>query len=241
MRGLNRLRGRKLAVAGVAAVAAVAGGSFAVISVAGAGAGFPADKAVAGGSKVQALEPNAGPEELMRATLRTSKPEDLILQVTAECDILTDVTVGGNDMSSDTQSARGAIRIWLEIADAGAADGKIVPITDVSNPPQDPTANGNGDDTDKVTFCDRLHKRSVEDAENNLPMDNTDKSQDIQDNGFNWVRLNLGSGIHDVIVKGELTTEGTATATADGYVGTRTLVIEPTKLANDAIISANGS
>src|SRR5204863_4433771 len=98
MRGSFRLRGRTLVLA-LCGTAAIVVGAFAVI--ANAGAGFPADKAVAAGSKVQALDPNAGPTPLMDATLRTSKPEDLILQVTAECDILTDVTVGGKPPGAD--------------------------------------------------------------------------------------------------------------------------------------------
>ena len=64
------------------------------------------------------------------------------------------------------------------------------------------------------------------------------------------MRLNAGSGDHTIVVKADLATsdqcEGAPdfpdTATfggecANGYVGNRTLVVEPTKLANNAQIN----
>src|SRR3954452_14906958 len=169
MRGSSfRLRGRTLVLALCGAVA-LAVGAFAVI--ANAGAGMPANKAVASGAKMTPITPASTGTPILSATLRTSKPEDLILQVSLECSILTSVTVGGGGKSTDTQSSRAAMRVWVEI------DGKIVPITDTSSPPQGPTQSGNGDDTDKVTFCDRLHQRSVTDMES--PVDGTDQSKDF--------------------------------------------------------------
>lgn len=204
-----------------------------------AGSGMPANKAVAAGSKVKSIAVN-GVEELMSATFKTSKPEDLLISVSAECSILTDVVIPGSTEPGATQtaSARGAVRIWVEL------DGKIVPIEDVSAPPQDPAANGNGTDADKVTFCDRLHQRTVTDRED--PEDGVDESRDYIDtkaaNAFNWVRLNAGSGAHTLKVFGQFTTSAVgAGSNAAAYVGNRSLVIEPTKLANDAVIARDGS
>lgn len=217
-----------------AAAAGLAGGYFVTQTLA-AGSGMPANKAVAAGSKVKSIAVN-GVEELMSATFKTSKPEDLLISVSAECSILTDVVIPGSADPGATQtaSARGAVKIWVEL------DGKIVPIEDVSAPPQDPAGNGNGTDADKVTFCDRLHQRTVTDQEDE--QDGIDGSRDYIDtkaaNAFNWVRLNAGSGAHTLKVFGQFTTSAVgAGSNAAAYVGNRSLVIEPTKLANDAVIS----
>ena len=221
-----------------AAAAGLAGGYFVTQTLA-AGGGMPANKAVAAGGKVKTITQD-GVEELMSATFKTSKPEDLLISVSAECSILTDVVIPGSTTGGATQTAnaRGAVRIWVTL------DGKIVPIQDVSAPPQDPASNGNGDDTDKVTFCDRLHERTVTDRED--PEDGIDGSRDYLDtksaNAFNWVRLNAGSGSHVLKVFGEFTTTAVgAGSNAKAYVGNRSLVIEPTKLANDAVIAQNGT
>jgi hypothetical protein len=221
-------------VAGLAA-AGLVGGFYASQGFA-AGSGTPANKAVAAGSHTVSVAVN-GKQSLMSATFKTSKPEDLLISVSAECSILTDVVIPGSSTSgaSQTAEARGAVRIWVEL------DGKIVPIQDVSTPPQDPNANGNGTDADKVTFCDRLHNRTVGDKEN----DGLDSQRDIQDtksaNAFNWVRLNSGSGEHTLVVWGDFVTTNTAGSAAKAYVGNRSLVIEPTKLANAAVIADNGT
>ncbi|HWL37935.1 MAG TPA: hypothetical protein VNQ77_17245 [Frankiaceae bacterium] len=229
-------RSRTWVAAGIAAAAA--GGYLASQGLA-AGSGMPANKAVAAGSKVKSIAVN-GVEELMSATFKTSKPEDLLISVSAECSILTDVVIPGSTTGGVTQTAnaRGAVRIWVEL------DGKIVPIEDVSNPPQDPAGNGNGTDADKVTFCDRLHERTVTDRED--PEDGIDGSRDYIDtksaNAFNWVRLNAGSGPHTLKVFGQFTTSAVgAGSNAAAYVGNRSLVIEPTKLANDAVIARSGT
>src|SRR4051812_33368924 len=102
------------------------------------GGGTPANKAVAAGAKTEAIAPGSE-VTLMSATFKTSKPEDLLISVSAECSILTDVVIeGGPNATAETSSARGLVRVWVEV------DGKIVPIQDTSTPPQDPAANGNG-------------------------------------------------------------------------------------------------
>jgi hypothetical protein len=233
---LNK-RTRTWVAAGIAA--GVVGGYFASQGLA-AGSGMPANKAVAAGSKVKSIAVN-GVEQLMSATFKTSKPEDLLISVSAECSILTDVVIPGSPTGGATQTAkaRGAVRIWVEF------DGKIVPIEDVSTPPQDPSAPSHtGTDADKVTFCDRLHERTVTDEED--AEDGIDGSRDYQDtksaNAFNWVRLNAGSGPHTLKVFGQFTTTATGPGSnAAAYVGNRSLIIEPTKLANDAVIARDGS
>ena len=113
-------------------------------------------------------------------------------------------------------------------------DGQIVPINSMSSPPQ--LTPPGGDDTDKVTFCNRLHRQTVADEETAL--DGVDRMDTYlrtkEASAFNWLRLNLGSGSHTIEVHGTLTTNTTGEALADALVGNRTLIAEPTKMAVDA-------
>jgi hypothetical protein len=217
---------RVMQLAVAIAIAAIAiGGTQAVFAT-----HTPADKVVASGSKTQVLGPG-DQVPILTATLKTSKPTDLILSVAMECSIFTRLVTGPSDQGgADTATASGVIRAWVEI------DGKIVPINSVSNPPQPPPAAG--DDTDKVTFCNRTYSRTVTDAEN--PLDGQDIEDDFIDtknaNSFNWLRLNMGAGAHTIVVKATLTEATNGDATAEAVIGNRSLIVEPEKLANDATI-----
>jgi len=187
---------------------------------------LPADKVVASGSKVEVVSPNAE-VTLLSATLRSSAPSDLILSVTMECSIFTQLITGPSDKGgSDTALAAGTVRAWVEV------DGVIVPVNDSSD------GAHAGNESDKVTFCNRVYSRTVTDSED--PLD----GQDIEDdyirtkaaNSFNWLRLNVGSGVHTITVKGTLSQETQGDATAQAAVGNRSLIVEPAKLANDAAI-----
>lgn len=214
------------AVGGLLA-AAIAGPNIAI------GAGTPANKAVASGSKVIAMGPGTD-VELLRATIKTSAPKDLALHVTLECSILTELITGGENSQSST--ATGDVRVWIEF------DNKIIPINQVSQPARDPDSRPVGDDTDKVTFCNRTYHREVTDTEDqgdNDP-DGTDTTHDYIDtksaNAFNWMLLNAGSGTHSIVVKADLKTETAGDAVAEAYVGNRMLIVDPVKMANNASV-----
>lgn len=213
---------------GVAVVAGFVGGQ----AIAG-GAGTPANKVVAAASKRAVFAPGSN-VTLLTGTMRTSKPTDIMIHTGLECSIFTKLLTNNTD-SSATAGAR--VRAWIEV------DGKVVSLTQNSQPPQNGTLPPSGSDTDKVTFCDREYSRTVTDDES-LP-DGIDSQDDYirtkSTHGFNWVQMNLGSGIHTIALKATLTTEETGQATAEAEVGNRTMIIEPTKMANDAIIQENGS
>jgi hypothetical protein len=212
----------------------------------------PANKAVAAGGHLQVLDP-AAPVSVLTATLKTSKPEDLLLDVSFECSIITDVIANGAAPSADpntpataTAEASGAIRAWLTMD----SDTNIIPIQDTSAPPQDPSQQAKGDDTDKVTFCDRDNKITITDKE--TAPDGTDQFENYEAtksaNAFNWVRLNAGSGDHTIKLWVEFDRPAhdaqganSTGSSSHGYVGNRTLVIEPTKLANNAVIGTTGT
>lgn len=198
-----------------------------------AGSGTPANKVTAAGSNRVVFGP--GTEvTILSATMKTSKPTDLILQLTMECSILTALTTG-NDTPSGTASA--SIRAWIEI------DGVVVPVTSISSPPQSPPPPGDKA-KDSATMCNRTYSRTVTDGED--PLDGIDTEDDYIDtksaNGFNWLRQNTGSGMHTIVVKATLTeTISGANANAQAEIGNRTLIVEPTKMANDAVIAESGT
>lgn len=197
----------------------------------------PADKVVAAGSKV-AIVPGpftAGPggTELLSTTFRSSSPSDLMIHLAMECSILTNLkNQGGSDSGRTTTSeAEGSIRAWLEL------DGKIVPINDVSSNPQ-PQHEAIGDDTDKVTMCENERKQTLTDAEDGMDGHDTLETyhRTKRANAFNWISLNVGNGIHTLKVMSDLRirTEGGEGNFAEGLVGNRFLIVEPTKMSNHA-------
>lgn len=192
----------------------------------------PANKVAAAGSETEVM----GPGEkvvLLEETLKTSSPADLILQLTAECDILTDLTTGGNG-AEDSAGAFGQVRTWIEI------DGKVVPVS-----------SDDATDTGKVVLCNRAHNKTVTDAED--PADGTDEERDMtqtrQANGFNWLALDTGfvyddpangNNILNIVVYAEFTEEVVNRAEAEALVGHRTLIVEPTSVSVHEAVNATG-
>jgi len=221
------------------------------ISLNQADAAGGANKVVANGSTIEVIEPN-GTETLLSTTFKSSSPSDLLIQVTLECSILTRVhNQGGGDVDTSTGEAEGEIRVWAEF------DGAIVPINSVSSNPQPQPGNGSlpGADIDKVTFCNRHHRFTVTDTEQQGPMDPPDGTDTYSTylrtktaNAFNWVWLNTGNGDHTLVIKAQFTGSPTSTTCSDedpandaqncasGLVGNRTVIVEPTHMANNTTV-----
>lgn len=174
----------------------------------------PANKTGVAGSTVEFIGKN---EQLtiLSTSMRTSTTQDLAIQVTLECALWTTVATVGNEMSEAT--AR--VKVWVEM------DGEPVKVS----------SDDAGEDQGKVVFCDRTHRQTVSDGE--------DEEQRIEQflrtrsaNAFNWVVIDAGNGIHDFEVKAEFETDVVNVGDAEAGVGKRTLVIEPVHLVNDATI-----
>jgi len=223
------------AVIATSMVAAIAAAVPATLAATSGSQAQPADKAVAAGDSmtpISSATSGAG-TTLLTATIKTSKPEDLLLTASLECTILTDITTDNNNMMS---KAAAGIRVWIEI------DGKIVPIESTSQPPQDGSTPDSGTEADKVTFCDRTYQRTVTDQEGDGKVDETQDYLDTKSaHAFSWVRLNTGSGTHTIVLKADFHQEVAGNANAEAIAGNRTLVVEPTKLANNAVISDTGT
>lgn len=208
----------------------------------------PADKVVARGGTVEEVgtsdtaipgEPITEETVLLSTEFKTSSPTDLMIHVTLECSIITDVTTQGGPPPTEggprmsTGEAEGRIRVWAEF------DGKVVPINSTSENPQPHDDDNIGTDIDKVTFCNRAHKQDLTDAED--PQDGTDTLRTYlrtkSANAFNWIRLNTGNGIHNLTIKADFV-PGTITpgSAASGFVGNRMVIVEPTKMSNHAAV-----
>jgi len=116
-------------------------------------------------------------------------------------------------------------------------DGKVVPVSGddtATGEPGTPIEVGQAE-AGHVVFCNRAYGMTTtnfDDEDATIAMFNRTRSA----NAFNWLSLNLGSGSHTIKVYGGLTTEVEGNALAKALVGKRTLIAEPTKMANDAVI-----
>jgi hypothetical protein len=170
------------------------------------GASNAANKTAAAGSHVEFLGP-ALEATVLATTIKTSAPQDLVFAVTLECALWTTVATVGNDVSE----ARATVNVRVLF------DGVPVPVSA-------------GDADGSVVFCDRLHRQTTTDLD--------DEDARIEQylatrtaNAFNWILPDVGSGVHTVEVRADLTstTEG-AEALAEAAIGHRTLIVEPTHL-----------
>lgn len=191
----------------------------------------PADKVAISGSTMEVFGPGTD-VVILQETMRVSTPSDLILQLTAECDILTALATGGMGMADDTSDAEGIVELWIEI------DGKRVPVVDS-------TGQGGAEDNGEVVFCNQFHRQQITDTPGGEEDGDTDQLRDDlqtrQANAFNWLAFNTGStydslsngqNILDIVVKARLTETSTTGDVAQAVIGARTLVVEPTKTSN---------
>ena len=175
-----------------------------------------ANRTVVAGTELEILSPafagTAGSQEatLLSAEMHTSNTIDLVLSVTLECALWTQVHTIGNGMSEST--AR--VIVWVEL------DGEPVPVS------SDDTT-----DTGEVVFCDRTHRQVVSDLD--------DEDAQFQQflatrsaNAFNWVAVDPGNtpNPHTIEVKARLEGDAQDLAFAQAGVGHRTLVIDPVQL-----------
>ena len=234
----------------VAALAAVVIGSQAVATHS------PADKVVASGASLAQV--NEGTDQtILEAKVKTAKPTDLMIHVSAECAVETRHFRNGKVTNNE---AEGTSRLWVEI------DGKIVPIQSASAPPQDPAAQPSGGENDKVTFCHRAEGYDKTDGNPTcieevppepepapvpgIPATGCETEEWFQNtksaNAFNWVRLNVGNGDHVIRLKADVSSAASAetpseVSEAKAYIGNRTMIVEPTKMANDTLVVPIGA
>lgn len=217
----------KVAASGVLALA-LAGGYLAQGTFA---AGVPANKVAASGSTLEVIGANES-KVVLSETVKINNPTDLILGVTAECAILTEVT---NSANGETERAFGQITFSVKI------DGKTVPVA--TNAPT----------SGPVVFCNRAQEQQWTDSTAAIVGDDDgdDKLRQHLDtrtaNAFNWMALNVGTtyqgtenNVHKIEVIATWVTDATDNAVAKATVGNRTLILEPVKAANREAVTELG-
>lgn len=185
-----------------------------------------ANKTSASGATIQKVSADVVDSDLglavLTSSIKTSAPTDLLLQVTLECALWTEVistTIQDHaDGIGPYSRAEAHVVVWVEV------DGVAVKVA--------------SDDPDgKVVFCDRVHEQEISDIDNSTGNFTIRQYLETRTaNAFNWIVLNAGSGVHTIVVKVDIEAANTEGAFAEGAVGKRTLVVEPTKFAHGATI-----
>ena len=167
------------------------------------------------------------PVRILTETVKTSKPTDLLLSVTAESSIITDVVTTG----SETQSADGRIVVYITM------NNDPNPIYPSGSPGAGHPTQA---DTADVVFANQVYSRTT-----NLGLD--DGNDMIQTylktkhaSAFNWAVLNAQSGVHTIHVWARYEEEETSTARAQGMVGNRSLIVQPVKCqVNETVVDGS--
>jgi hypothetical protein len=199
----------------------------------------PAQKVAAAGSDVDQVNDDT---PVLSETVRVSSTQDLVLQLTAECSILTALTTNNDNPSS---TAFGSVRMRVEI------DGVPVAVaTDETTASEDDAADDD-DEVGEVTFCNRTYSRSVTDEED--PEDGIDEEDDYirtrTANAFNWLATDIGfnydspvngNNIVEIVVFADYDTDTAGEALAEAFVGSRTLIAEPTNASVHESVDPQG-
>lgn len=182
-----------------------------------------ADKIGVSGGGINVTQ-SSTPVLLLSGTLKSSTPADLIIQATAECDIVTQVkTTNTGNQSTSSSTAVATIKLYVLL------DDKVVPVS------SDDTS-----DPGEVVFCNRSHTQTVAlggtGDKSNLVIQQFMQTRTA--NAFNWIRLNVGNGSHTLKLMGVFNNAGTtaSNASSSGVIGKRTLVVTPVHMAPDAAI-----
>lgn len=190
------------------------------------GGSGPANKTSAAGSGVEMLPPDFADGDqgttILTTSLKASKPTDLLLTVSLECSLWTEVsstTIQDHVMGlGPVARAEAQVVVWVEL------DG--VPVKVASDDPDG-----------RIVFCERVHEQEISDMNNSTGDWTLRQYQKTRSaNAFTWASLDVGSGVHTLTVKAEIESFNTEGSYAEGAVGKRTLIVEPTRFANGATI-----
>jgi hypothetical protein len=226
-------------ISAIAAAAALGAALFAVMTPKAEADHEPANKFAAAGSDIDTVGED---EVILSERMKVSTPYDLLLQLTAECSIITELTTNNETPASD---AFGAVRLRVTI------DGKPVPVASDDAAGGADDAADDDDEVGEVTFCNRAYGRSVADQED--PADGVDEESDYirtrTANAFNWVATDVGAiyddpangnNVVDIAVIADYDVSTAGDALADAFVGSRTLVAEPTNLSVHEVVEPAG-
>jgi hypothetical protein len=179
-----------------------------------AASNLPADKMTVTASSTSVQGPGTD-VPVLQAQMKTSTPADLLLQVTSECTILSQIT----NMGNSTQTYVAKVELSLTV------DGKTVPVV----PPATTTgATGqtSGTDDGHVVFCNREFTRTTTFNTSNESIKDIENTE--QSNAFQWVALNVGNGVHTIVVHATFTDTNGGDTFAHGVIDKRSLTAQAT-------------
>lgn len=175
-----------------------------------------ANKMASSSENVDPFEGAEGTKDILDGSLRLSTQNDMIVSVTMECALWTEVIVHDEPSMGPTNSrAEARIIAWPEV-DGVKAGPEVVFCDRVHEVELIEQFTGEDDDTDNLTMRQYLATRSA--------------------NAFNWLIIDPAVGpednVLDIVIKATMEQAVTEDSenTAYGAVGTRTLVITPVRL-----------
>jgi hypothetical protein len=179
-----------------------------------AASNLPADKMTVTASTTSVQGPNTD-VPILTAQMKTSTVADLKLSVTSECTILSQIT----NMGSSTQNYIAKVELWVTV------DGHPVPV--VPAPTTTGASGGSGGaDDGSVVFCNREFMRTTTFDTHNESIKDVENTE--QSNAFNWVALNVGNGVHSIVVHARFTDTNGTDASAHGVISKRSLTVDTT-------------
>ena len=193
-----------------------------------AGEANAANKAAAAGSDFVYLgtaENPLGPTTILDTWIKTGGPQDVVISVSLECSLVTDVFSTTEDDHPEGYTAIG--RAAAKVVVWAVLDG--VPVA----------LDGSGSDG-SITFCDRVHQQELRDIGDDVGNFTIRQLQETMTaNAFNWIALDLGSGNHHIQLLATVEAANTEGSFAEGGIAKRTLVVEPVDFAHGATIGTH--
>ena len=235
---------------GIAALVAVLAMSTVAIALSQTAIAAPANKTAIGSGSMGAIADSDGWTTIVAGTIKTSTPSDLIVRHNQECAIHT-----GLNLDQDNEKATSAVREDIRLV----VDGVVQPAT-------------YGDEDGIVTLCGRAYQIDTNvlstvydlcafveslDLDGDGVPDNTEVCEDDeiyfdsyirtkQAHGWDWVVIDVGSGVHTVEVqamlfnelddltngkKGKAIDSNNDTVETILEIGKRSLIVTESKLA----------
>ena len=191
----------------------------------------PSSKFAVAGSEVRIVKPDPKglgtyPKiKLLSTWIKTAEDKDLVISFTSEVVLFTDTKITGKgDKALDDQD-KASVKVWVTV------DGKKVFPDEITFAERIQTLKGKLSQV--IVNPDGSIVKVPEEVE--LILETTEA------NGFNFLKLNVGSGVHEIIVYAtielkETSKSGEVSADPWAAIGDRTMVVQEVRLIKDATL-----
>jgi len=198
-----------------------------------AGDSQPASKAAANVVNYNILEYDDAPvawTTILSTSLKTAQQKDLLIDVSLECGLYTFTKVKSKDMTEDTSNAMASIMVQVLVDGVPIYPSQVhfaKRTQELSATLQGQLALVDSDDDGVVDFNELL---VVEYEEISLLLET------LSANSFNFVCMNLDSGVHTIEVQAKIdmtTLAVMGTAEAKAMIGRGTVVVEEVRMIKE--------